>query len=368
MNPRLLRRTILFLTLFFLLVVLLAGCSPNPATAVQPTTPIQASDSSTYWPTKGWRTSTPAEQGMDAQKLAQMLEVVQKKNLALHSLLVVRNGYLVSETYFKSYKADTQHESYSCTKSFISTLIGIAIDKGYLKGTDQRIVDFFPERTFENFDAQKQAITLDDVLTMRSGLDWKETDQAIGAMYQSRDWVKHVLDMPMAEAPGTRFNYCSGCSHVLSAILKQATGMSPRDFAGQYLFEPLGISNVRWDIDSQGIPIGGWGLQITPRDMAKLGYLYLYEGQWDGQQIVSAGWVQTATQTHADAEGVLDYGYQWWVYPSLRAYTALGMEGQTIFVVPGEDLVIVTTAQMENHDVIFKLIEGFILPSVQDSP
>jgi CubicO group peptidase (beta-lactamase class C family) len=367
LNKKLIMRSVQFLAQFCALAVLVAGCSPSPATAIPPIVPTQIPAAAVYWPTKAWRTSTPEEQGMDGQKLAQMLEAAQKKSLNLHSLLVIRNGYLVSETYFKSYQSDTKHELYSCTKSFISTLIGMAIDKGYIKGTDQRVVNFFPERTFENLDVQKQAMTLEDVLTMRSGLDWRESDPAIGAMYQSRDWVKHVLDMPMAEAPGTRFNYCSGCSHVLSAILQQTTGMNTRDFAEQYLFKPLGISNVGWDLDSQGIPIGGWGLQITPRDMAKLGYLYLHDGQWEGQQIVSARWVEAATQSHTETDGGLGYGYQWWTYPSLGAYTALGRDGQTIFVVPASNLVIVTTAQMDSHDEIFKLIEEYILPAVQDS-
>ena len=304
---------------------------------------------------------------MDSQNLAQMLAAIQEQHLNLHSLLIVRNGYLVSETYFGPYQPDTRHELYSCTKSFISTLIGIALDKGYIDGTDQRIVDFFPERTFANLDAQKEAMTLEDVLTMRSGLDWQEGDPAYRAMYVSPDWVKSVLDKPMAAPPGSQFNYCSGCSHVLSAVLRQTTGMNTRDFADQYLFKPLGISNVKWDTDAAGIPIGGWGLQITPRDMAKLGYLYLRDGQWDGQQIVSAEWVEDATRTHTKTDGDLGYGYQWWTYPSLSAYTALGRYGQTIFVIPELELVIVTTAEMNGHEEIFRLIEQYIIPAVQES-
>jgi CubicO group peptidase (beta-lactamase class C family) len=304
---------------------------------------------------------------MDSQKLAEMLAAIQEQHLNLHSLLIIRNGYLVSETYFGSDQQDTRHELYSCTKSFVATLIGIALDKGYIAGTDQHIMDFFPERTFANLDQQKAAMTLEDVLTMKTGLDWKEGDPAYRAMYQSSDWVKYVLDEPMAAPPGSQFNYCSGCSHVLSAILQQTTGMNPRDFADQYLFKPLGISNVKWDTDAEGIPIGGWGLQITPRDMAKLGYLYLHNGMWDGQQIVSAEWAENATRTHTETDGDLGYGYQWWTYPSLAAYTALGRYGQTIFVVPESDLVIVTTAEMDNHDEIFRLIEQYILPAVQES-
>jgi CubicO group peptidase (beta-lactamase class C family) len=297
-----------------------------------------------------------------------MLEAVEQQQLNLHSLLIIRNGYLVSETYFEQYQEETRHELYSCTKSFVSTLIGIAIDHGYIDRTDRQIVDFFPKRSFANLDEQKKAMTLKDILTMTSGLDWQEGDPAYGAMYRSSDWVQHVLDKPMIEPPGTQFNYCSGCSHLLSAILQETTGMDPRDFAEQYLFQPLGISNIEWDSDAAGIPIGGWGLQLTPRDMAKLGYLYLQDGQWDGEQIVSAEWVETATRKHTETGGALGYGYQWWTYPSLEAYTATGRYGQTIFVIPGSDLVIVTTAQMEDHDDVFRLIEDYILPAAQGSP
>jgi CubicO group peptidase (beta-lactamase class C family) len=143
--------------------------------------------------------------------------------------------------------------------------------------------------------------------------------------------------------------------------------MNPRDFAEQYLFQPLGISNVRWDTDAAGIPIGGWGLQLTPRDMAKLGYLYLQDGEWDGRQIISAQWVENATRKHTETDGDLGYGYQWWTHPSLAGYTALGRYGQTIFVIPEADLVIVTTAEIEDHDEVFQLIERYILPAAQQS-
>ncbi len=381
-----------FLTLFIVLTLFLVGCSNSPATVAAPPVPTSTVElrlsptkapstdaptatplptsiavSEAYWPTQDWRTSTPEEQGMDSQKLAEMLKAVKEKNLNLHSLLIIRNGYLVSETYFGSYQQDTRHQLYSCTKSFIATLIGIALDKGYLRGTDQRILDFFPEQTFANPDERKSAMTLDDTLTMRTGLDWTEGDPAYGDLYRSPDWVKYMLDKPMVAEPGSRFNYCSGCSHLLSAILQETTGANPRDFAEQYLFKPLGISNARWDTNAAGTPIGGWGLQITPREMAKLGYLYLHNGQWDGQQIVPAKWVEDATRTHARTGGDLDYGYQWWTYPSLEAYTALGRGGQTIFVVPKLNLIVVTTAEMDNHDEIFKLIQQYILPAAQES-
>ena len=356
--------------LLWILAAILTGCTRSWVTVVPvdtpaytlSDTPTQAAASEPYWPTQAWRSSTPEEQGMDSARLAQMLDSIRQQHLSLHSLLVIRNGYIVSETYFEPFGQESRHELYSCTKSFISTLIGIAIDQGYIDGTDRRVVDFFPEVTFANLDSQKESMTLEDLLTMRSGLDWQEGDPVYQAMYQSADWVRFVLDKPIAQPPGSLFNYCSGCSHVLSAILQQSVGMNARAYAEKNLFTPLGISNLRWDTDASGIPIGGWGLQMTSRDMAKLGYLYLQGGKWDGQQILSAGWVKAATQMHTGTDGELGYGYQWWTYPSRGAYTALGRFGQTIFVVPEAALIVVTTAGIDNHDPIFQWIEQYILP------
>lgn len=328
--------------------------------------PTEIGPSPGYWPTDGWRTSTPEEQGMDGEELAQMVEDINRQGLNLHSLLIVRNGYLVSETYFQTFEAGQTHELYSCTKSFIATLVGIAIDQGYISRIDQKVLDFFPGKAFENLDARKKNMTLDNLLTMTSGLDWVESDSAYRELYFSNDWVKDVLDMPMREAPGSRFNYCSGCSHLLSAIVQGQTGLNTRDFADKNLFQPLGIRNYTWDSDRTGIPIGGWGLKLTSRDMAKLGFLYLHQGAWDGKQLVSAQWIETATQKHVETDdGQLGYGYQWWIYPSLEAYTALGRYGQMIFVIPSLNLVIVTTADLESHDEIFQLIEQRIVPSIR---
>ncbi len=296
------------------------------------------------WPTQDWRTTSPEEQGMDAQKLSQMLAEIEQKDLDLDSLLVIRHGAIVSETYFGTYHADTPHELYSVTKSFISTLVGIAIDQDLIDTVDHPVLDYFPDITFSDPDPLRETMKLEHLLTMTTGLGWEDEDQVFREIYQSQDWVAYVLNKPMLEQPGARFNYCSGCSHVLSAILQQATGKNTRDFAQKVLFEPLGITKYRWEVDSKGIPIGGWGLALTPREMAKLGYLYLHQGEWDGQQIVSSQWVEKATQKHIDTDDELDYGYQWWINPRLGAYMALGRFGQTIFVLPDADLIFVTTA------------------------
>jgi CubicO group peptidase (beta-lactamase class C family) len=353
--------------LLCLLALFIAGCSSPQAVFVPSSVPTTDVITSAYWPTDSWRTSTPEQQGVDSQKLAQMLDAVEQQNLNMHSLLVIRNGYIVSESYFGSYQQETRHELYSCTKSFVSTLVGISLDRGFIDNVSHPVLDFFLDSTFANLDELKQNMTLEDLLTMRSGLSWQEGDPAYGALYRSPDWVAYMLDKPMVAQPGTGFNYCSGCSHVLSAIVQQTTGMNTGDFAAQYLFSPLGIKNYTWETATDGIPIGGWGLQLAPRDMAKLGYLFLKQGQWDGQQIISAGWVQAATEKHTSTDGNLGYGYQWWTYPMHGAYMALGRYGQTIFVAPSYDLVMVTTAEIADHDPIFQLIDQFIFPAMSEA-
>jgi CubicO group peptidase (beta-lactamase class C family) len=362
--------------LILLIVCLsLAGClrikarvGGNPTATTQPLVMAtnEAAAPTMYWPTEDWRSSMPEEQGMDGESLARMVAYIKQHSLNLHSLLVIRNGYLVSETYFGSYAQERQHELYSCTKSFVATLVGIAIQQGKIGGIEQKVLDFFPAMTYENSDARKQAMTLEDLLTMTSGLDWQEGNPAYWALSQSNDWVKHMLDLPMREAPGEQFNYCSGCSHVLSGIIWQETGATTQKFAESNLFIWLGIEDYFWSVDARGNAVGGWGLQITPRQMAKLGYLYLHKGNWDGQQVVPAAWVEQATQAHVNTGQVdVEYGYQWWIFPDLGGYAALGLGGQMIFVAPELDLVVVTTAEMDGHAEILNLLKQYILPAAK---
>jgi CubicO group peptidase (beta-lactamase class C family) len=359
------------------LLVLLAACSrqaavvtvaPQRAATRPPAAPVAVvpAPPALYWPTDGWRIADPASQGMDGAKLAAMVEDIKANTPGIHSALVIRHGYIVSENYFGSTTADDSREIYSCTKSFISTLVGMAIDQGLIPGVDARAVDLLPGKRSGKAGADKQAITLEDVLTMRTGLGWTEGDPGYTGLMSSRDSVGYMLDLPMAGEPGTEFNYCSGCSHLLSAIVQQATGQTASEFANEKLFKPLGISNPAWGQTRDGISIGGWGLSLTPREMAKLGYLYLHNGEWDGEQIVAPSWVAAATTRHADA-GDKGYGYQWWIYPKYGAYAALGRGGQTIFVIPGMDLIFVTTADIADHDPVFRLVDEYVTPAVMSN-
>ncbi|MFQ5796390.1 MAG: serine hydrolase domain-containing protein [Candidatus Bipolaricaulia bacterium] len=333
-----------------------------------------------YWPTQGWRTSTPEAQGMDSARLAEMLAYIQEGQIDIDSVTVVRNGYIVTDAYFYPVRQNRLHILHSVSKSVTSTLVGIAIDQGYIEGVDQPVLGFFPERTVANLNDVKQAMTLEHLLTMTAGVDWPEwphpytsDENILIQMIRSRDWVQFVLDRPMTQEPGSQFNYNSGASFLLSAIIQETTGMSALGFARQHLFDPLGISRAIWPSGPQGITMGWGELRITPHAMAKIGYLFLSEGRWDDEQIVSSEWVEASTTSHIDSPG---YGYQWWVNPSALAptagyYFAAGLYGQRIFVVPSLDMVVVFTSDLRegnDQDVIpFALLHSFIIPAAQSS-
>ncbi len=187
-------------------------------------------------------------------------------------------------------------------------------------------------------------------------------------MRSSPDWVQFILDLPMVGEPGSTFEYCNGASFILSAILQEATDLSALEFAQKNLFTPLGISDVVWKSNPQGISIGYSGLGLRPKDMAKIGYLYLNDGIWDGEQIVSSTWVQDSTQKYIPATLQEWYGYQWWV-DELDIYMALGYGGQYIIVVPEEDLVVVFVSDLAEKDFYIpdQFLHRYILPSIKSS-
>lgn len=363
-----------------LILALAAGCagdmdmpalSPLPTPRPALTGPQTAPD---YWPTGGWRTATPESQGMDSVRLADMLDHIRRQEIPIHSLVVVRGGYIVAEANFYPYRADQKHRVYSVTKSITSALVGIALAQGHIDRVDRPALDFFPGRTVPDRDS-KQGITLEHLLAMTSGLDWPSSRQANRdstlQMFRSPDWVQFTLDRPAAVEPGREFRYNSGGSHLLSAIVAEATGTDPLAYARANLFEPLGIHDVAWETDPAGRPDGGAGLWLRPRDMARFGYLYLRQGVWDGRQIVPAGWVAASSRSYSQAAnwgqeyGVQGYGYQWWIH-SFGAYAARGYAGQRIFVLPHLDLVVVFTSGLGWLDMgraPDELLVSYIIPA-----
>jgi CubicO group peptidase (beta-lactamase class C family) len=318
------------------------------------------------WPTDGWETVAPELVGLDPAALAEMLDWVDSpQGEGIHSILVIRYGKIAAEAYGAGYGQAVPHPVYSCTKSVTSMLVGIAIEEGLITGVDQPVLSYFSEDAFANQGPKKDAMTLEDVLTMRAGLAWQEGMPAYQALYRSQDWIQNMLDRPMVDQPGTIFDYCSGCSHLLTGVLENVTDGALLDYAQAKLFDQLGIEHVSWEVDASGIPIGGWGLSLTPREMAKLGYLYLHEGRWEGFQVVPSAWVARSTESIVPVGGPWGYGYQWWTFPIYNLFAARGMGGQEIYVLPEQDMVVVFTADLEDTGVLFDILENQILPAVQ---
>ena len=288
--------------------------------------------------------------------------------------LALCSGYMVMDAY--SYPREERDEPNirSCSKSVTSALIGIAIDKGHIKGVSQPVLDFFPERVAKNLDDDKKAMTLEHLLTMSSGLDCRDNYRyrwaGLWQMRRSPDWVQYMIDLPMAEAPGSNFNYCNGVTFLLSAILQQKTGMNALIFAEKHLFEPLGITDYWWLSNPQGIIPGYSKLHIRPRDMAKIGYLFLKNGMWEDKQIISSQWIKDSTRKHFPTTGSLGYGYQWWTTDS-HEYMAMGYGGQFIFVVPDKNIVAVFTSSLDIEEIFtpYGLLQSNIITAVKsDKP
>lgn len=328
---------------------------------------VYSSSEREYWPTEEWQYSTPKKQGLDGKMFEDMVVYLDEENIFVDSIIIIKNGYIVFEDYFIGNYPERKHVLWSVTKSFISALIGIALDKGYLESLDQKALDFFPNISYYDPDPRKENITIENLITMSTGMDW-EDDVNYYPMVISENQLEYVFSRPMINDPGTVWNYDTGGTHILSAIIQVATGKTTLEFAKEYLFDPIGISNYSWTQDKQGIYCGGFGLYMKSRDMARFGYLYLNNGSWDNKQIISSEWIQNSTEPHWNySNGDWGYGYLWWLRPNLDFYSAKGRYEQMIYVLPEEDMVVIFTSNIEpgtyNTDY---LIENYILPAVYD--
>ncbi|MDH3216021.1 MAG: beta-lactamase family protein [Candidatus Krumholzibacteria bacterium] len=309
----------------------------------------------------GWKVSTLDAEGMNTDIITRLTnQVINGKLKGIHSILIVKNGVIVHEVYFGTYRRESLHTMYSITKSVTSGLIGIAIDNGYIGGVDKTIGELLPEYAGAIKDDRLKDVTVEQLLTMTCGLDWDEwsypyCDPRNSEYPQVRfeDWVQHVLELPVRDEPGTRWVYNTGGVHVLSAILKNRTGLYANQFAEKYLFEPLGITRWSWNTDPKGYSATGGtrgGLKLRTRDVAKFGMLYMREGKWNGERLISEEWVRKSTAKRVTAVRNSDYGYLWW----LTSYTiknrqidmvsGQGYGGQLLALVPDLDLMYVFTS------------------------
>lgn len=218
----------------------------------------------TYFPDTEWTATTSEDQGLNSTILDEMMQFIEDSDAPIKGLVVTRNGYIVEEEYWDYNTEISTHHIFSCTKSFTGALIGVAMKEGFIDNVSQKLIDFFPDLTIENMDVRKEAITLEHLLTMTAGLDWNEwnttyddSNNMYHQMLGSTDPVQFFLDLPTAYDPGTQWVYCTGGSHMLSAIIQETTNMTTREFAEEYLFGPLNMTIGGWTTDLLGINNGG---------------------------------------------------------------------------------------------------------------
>lgn len=353
-----------------------------------------AGQSGTPWPTNGWITSTPQAQGLDPAPLAALHRDLAAGTYGhVDRLVVVRNGYLVAshrydndyrvisrgrrdalgcgtdacegwsgQSDFNYYDPDRHpyyrgrdiHTLQSITKSVTSALIGIAIGRGEISSVEAPLLSFLGDYDLSRVDPRLHGATLDDLLTMRSGIEWHEIDRPLDStnttllLELSRDWVQFTLDQPMDADPGTKWAYSSGGSHLMSAVLRRATGETADLYAEQYLFDPLGIDDYYWKKTPNGLPDTEAGLFLEAEQLAKIGYLYLNGGRWEDRRVLPEGWVEASVRRRVDsvdAQGT-GYGYQWWRLDrgEIAVWAGLGFGGQRLLVLPELEVVAVINA------------------------
>lgn len=341
--------------------------------------PAQTSAEASVWPTDGWAVASPSEEGLNEAPLVELHEKVEAGGFGyVDRLLVVRNGLVVfSERYDNDYRKISEgraaaahqynyehpdwhpyfmgrdvHTLQSVTKSITSALIGIAIERDEIDGTAVLVLDFFPDE-LGGADERLKRATLEDLLTMRLGMEWHETDRPIGPtnttiqLEESEDWFRFTFDQPMQSEPGEVWVYNSGASHLMSGIVKEATGKYVDEYAEEHLFRPLGIREYHWKKTPTGHPDTEGGLYLKAEDLAKIGYLYLNDGIWDGRRILPDGWVASSVTRHvvdtapSNPNWNPGYGYQWWRpdREGVEIWAGFGYGGQFLLVLPEYDIV-----------------------------
>jgi CubicO group peptidase (beta-lactamase class C family) len=321
-----------------------------------------------------WPLSTPEAQGLDSRIFQNAVQHARDLGF-VDSLLVLRNGFLISENYFNGYDMETPHPIASASKTFIGALVGIAVREGLLS-LDQKLLDFYPDYVSPNMDPRKNDITIRHLLQMLSGF-W-DVDTML-----SSNRIKYAIEyIPLYSDPGIQFYYSTVGVHLLSGIITRASGMSTLDFALMYLFDSLGISVASWSRDPAGIYTGGFGMEFTPRNLARLGYLYVQGGALDGLQIIPEDYFQESWTASEPSNGMLGtydaieesgYGFLWWIAKmgGYWTYFARGHGGQHIIVVPGLNMAIVMNGKLYyyadfHHVAGFRLSAYLILNPIRD--
>lgn len=323
----------------------------------------------------GLQTGSITNSGLDAGLLAEMMKkIIGGEYPNVHSILIIKDGRLVFEEYFYEYNKDSLQELRSATKSFVSALTGIAIEKGFIKNVHETVLPYFPEYTIQNNTSAKKRITIENMLSNQSGLDCdisnSKSEGNETTMDHSDDWVKFTLDLPMIDSPGGKGMYCSGNPVTLGRIIEKATNEPLPVFARENLFNPLGIEHFKWNFKPDKSNAEDFcQLYLRPRDMAKFGLLNLQKGSWNGQQIIDPAWVKQSLEKHSVVQGV-DYGYLWWLKyldaNGVKYYgkAAQGNGGQKIYIWQEQNMVtVITGGNYNTQSPSDELIRKYILPA-----
>jgi CubicO group peptidase (beta-lactamase class C family) len=327
-----------------------------------------------------WQTSSPEEQGMDSQLLAQAIAQGESRDY-VDCILVIRNGYIVAEEYYNGYRKDFPHNVKSVSKSFLSALTGIALRDGHLNNLNLKMLDFFSEYIYQSIDPRKYDITIRHLLMMRAGIDHERNNYE--QIYNTSNWIKTTIEFPLLYDPGTRFSYNTFQTHLLSAMITKASKMTTLDFANEHLLKPMEISVSDWKQGPQGYYFGGNNMYFTPRNMARLGYLYMNDGKLNEKQIVPTDWVEKSLTNYTqfinsnwgDLHNV-NYGYLWWLgeIRNHKVFLAIGYGGQFVINFPDLNMIVVTTAEShlewdtaDQHErSILSIIADYIVPAVKN--
>jgi CubicO group peptidase (beta-lactamase class C family) len=309
--------------------------------------------------------STPEAEGLSSEVITSFIGALEQEIDAPHSLMIVKNGKVVTEAWWDPYNAQTPHELWSLSKSFTSTAIGFAVQEGLLS-IDDLVISFFPDKIPENPDWQLKQLRVKDLLTMTTGHNKEpfpaDTDD---------DWVKTFLDSELPYLPGTHFMYNTPATYMLSAIIHKISGEKLIDYLYPRLFEPLQIEKPQWEMDPKGINTGGWGLHLKTEDIAKFGQFYLQKGKWNGSQLLSQDWITMATSkqvsngSNPDNDWMQGYGFQFW-RSRYNTYRGDGAMGQFCLVFPDQDTVVAITSGTNNMGEIMQLTWDIILPVLKE--
>ncbi len=328
----------------------------------------------TVFPKEQWMEATPESQGIDSAGLVRLMEQIKREELDIDALMVIRNGYLVFQAANGPYSPDIPHRIHSCTKSVVSTLIGIAINEGLIEGPEQPVVELFPDHGEYLNDKVSPDLKLEHLLTMTTGLRSRDSYlyrwEGIRAIRESDDWVKFALTREAESPPGNRFDYSNQASYLLGALLRVNTGKTVEEFAEEKLFAPIGIKEYKWDVDPDGTAIGWGGLWLKPADLARFAWLITRTGEWQGRQIVQPDWLYEAIIPRIEAKTLQNYyGYQWWITKD-ELVMALGYAGQYAIINIRENLAVVFQSSLADR-YFYKPEELYrlnILSNLHDKP